>query len=152
QLLLPQTNVWDALARAGWSPSQPASFQEPGRVKAARLEADLTLPPMEKLELGATNVSWLTRLEQVRGQGQVELQAVRFLKFDLEKLDLSTRWAAPGLAIDLAQARLYGGQMSATARLDVVTRELTLHAVSEVDPHRLASIFTTNANQWSSRG
>ena len=150
QLLLPQTNVWDALARAGWSPSQPATVPEPARVKAARLEADLTLPPIEQMELGATNVSWLTRLDQVRGQGQVELQAVRFLQFDLEKLDLSTRWSAPNLAIDLAQARLYGGQMSATARLDVVTRELTFRAVSEVDPHRLAPIFTTNANPWSS--
>jgi hypothetical protein len=119
-----------------------------GRAKSARVEANFILPLREEMFLDRTNVSWMTRLEKVRMDGQAELQALELRQMELERVQLAAHWRAPALAVEPLLVRLYGGQITAISRLDLVTGELTGSLASEVDPHRLTPFFTTNASQW----
>jgi hypothetical protein len=66
-------------------------------------------------------------------------------KLSAEALDCSGVWAAPGLAVTNLSARLGGGDLKATARLDVASRNLEFLANSSFDPHVIASLLTDQA-------
>ena len=58
-----------------------------------------------------------------------------------EAVDCTGVWNAPELAVNRLSARLGGGTLEATAKLDVALRELTFTANSAFDLHALAAVL-----------
>jgi hypothetical protein len=121
-----------------------------GRARFARLDTLLRLPAPQELQLGNSNVSWLSRLEKAGLEAQGDLQSLQMARLEADRLTFSANWRAPVITLTAAQGMLDGAPIMATGRLDVVTRELVASLTSEVDPHRLAPLFLTNASSWQS--
>ena len=148
------TNFWPDAVTAKLSLLQPgvkgtnATSDLLGRAQSARIDAEFILPPLGLL--ASTNVSWLSRLEKAPATVHAELDSLQVARFEAERIAFDAKWSAPVLQVDPLQARLYGGQLTATARLDVATRELTMNLHGEIDPHNITPLFTTNTNEWKS--
>jgi hypothetical protein len=138
---------------ASWlAPPQAGSRVGPsvvhGRARSARLESRLILPPREEMELGNTNLPWAERANKVRLEARTEIEAAEVRGLEIDHFDLVCGWEAPQLSVRTARATLYGGEVSATAQLEAVTRRLTATVRSELDPHRVSPFVTTNASAW----
>jgi hypothetical protein len=59
----------------------------------------------------------------------------------LNQLSAKATWNPPALQLTSLEALGLGGGLSATGRLDVLTRDIQLSARSDLDPHQVAAIF-----------
>ena len=148
------TNFWPEAVTAKLTLQQPgvkstnAAADLLGRAQSARIDAAFTVPPLDLL--ASTNASWLSRLEKAPATVHAELDSLQVARFEAERIAFDATWRSPVLHVDPLQASLYGGQLTATARLDVATRELAANLRGEIDPHNVTPLFTANTNEWKS--
>jgi hypothetical protein len=67
---------------------------------------------------------------------------------DVGTLQASGLWSAPVLKLDKLQARLYGGSMNASLRVDIRSRELLADVNSAFDYHRGALLLDKPVQNW----
>ena len=118
-----------------------------GQARMARFDTAFRCPPLAVLT--DTNASWLQRLTNIHARVRTELKDLQADRYKAQALTLDADWQPPSLGIESLQANLYGGQVSASARLDMITRELTAQFRSEVNPHRITPLFTVQAAEWA---
>ncbi len=66
----------------------------------------------------------------------------------VESVNLAGRWSAPDFHLERAVARLYGGEASLAARIDVPSREIQAAADVAFDFHGLDPVFTERFRNW----
>jgi hypothetical protein len=57
-------------------------------------------------------------------------------------------WRAPQLAVEKLEGRLYEGQLSGDADLNIQSRQLRVRAASDFDPHGISKVLTPAAQRW----
>jgi hypothetical protein len=109
------------------------------KTHAARLEH----PP-------STDVSWgpWAKIGPYTFDWQTELQDVVSPKLRFDRVVSSGHWRAPQVSVENFEAKLYGGQMSAEALLDVSTREFHCSGNSDFDPHQVSPVLTPGVQRW----
>ena len=146
------TNLWPESVTAQLELQQAAtkSTNAPsgllGQARTALLNTSLHLPPLAVLV--DTNAPWLARLTNIQARVHTELKELQADRYEAKDLTFDANWQPPSLGIESLHASLYGGQMSATARLDVITRELTASLNAELNPHRITPLFSVQAAEW----
>lgn len=76
--------------------------------------------------------------------------AKRADSLELKDMRCSGTWRTPALAITNLDAGIYGGHLDAQASLDVVTRALIFHAVTDFDVQKASPFLTEGARRWFS--
>jgi hypothetical protein len=117
-----------------------------GDAHDVQLTANLTvpgiLPPPADLSLAWwTNtlpyrLSWTARLAQLQSE-----------TLTADRVVCNGIWQAPELTVTKLSAGLGGGQLDATARLNVATREFTFINVSDCNPQALAALLTDKTRE-----
>lgn len=69
-------------------------------------------------------------------------------KLTTQEIFCSAQWRAPELTVTKLSSRLYGGQLDATAGLDVTTRKLVFNASSDFDAQKISPLLTPGAQDW----
>lgn len=118
------------------------------RAASGSIEASLTLPPWNVMEMADTNISWWTRVEKIAGEVTGQLADVHARELDVKSVVLGANWRSPLLALSECNVTLYDGQVRATAKLDSSTRLLTARASSDFDPQKIAPLLGTNGQRW----
>ncbi len=120
-----------------------------GDAVGATISATATLPAKEDLLLFRTNLVWPDRLKGLVLSSTVVASNVVSPQIEIQHLVLDGAWdgARVGLRTDLS---LYGGTLTATAQVHLVTRDLVFSADSTFDPHLLAPLLTPTTEAWLS--
>ncbi|MHC1769295.1 MAG: AsmA-like C-terminal region-containing protein [Verrucomicrobiia bacterium] len=77
-----------------------------------------------------------------------EAQALNSSKLAAEAVSLSAAWRAPELRLEHLGARLYGGQLQASATLHAASRELVSDVRLDFDVHGIEPLLTPSARRW----
>jgi len=79
---------------------------------------------------------------------ELQTEAVRSPKLQVEKILVNGRWRASSLSVQKLRAELYGGSLEAAAALDVVTRRVHATAALDFDAHKIEPLLTVNSQHW----
>jgi hypothetical protein len=140
------SNAWPSIANAKFS---FAGGEIDGlRAASANIEASLTLPPWDAMEIANTNVSWWTRLEKIAGDASSQWTDVRVRDVDVKSFTLAAAWRSPLLTVRELNATLYDGELHGAATLDTETRLFSAEGKSDFDPQKISSLLTTNGRRW----
>ena len=104
-------------------------------------EATLTAPAEAPANAAAAWGYW-TNLQPFRLAWSVQLGELHSEPLDAGAIHCAGVWAAPTLAVTNLAAELGGGQLTATAALDVGTRELRFTNGAQLDWHAVAKLLT----------
>lgn len=69
-------------------------------------------------------------------------------KLDADQILCSGEWLAPEFTIQKLSARLYGGNLNASAKLNVATRVVTFNSDSDFDAQKISPLLTPQAQSW----
>ncbi len=143
------SNAWPSFAKTKLNFS--GGEIDGGRATAGNIEASLTLPTWEAMEMANTNLSWWTRLDKIAADVTAQITDVHAHELDLKSVTLGAGWQSPALTVRELNAALYDGEVRSTARLDTSTRLFSAAVKSEIDPKRISRWLTTNGQQWVSQ-
>src|SRR5665213_1450240 len=104
------------------------------------LAANLTAPADAPTNFDAAWGFW-TNAQPFRLSWIARMQDLQSEKINADGAEMSGVWRAPELAVTNFSAQLGGGSLSATARLNVATRELAFTNDSGIDPRGLAKLL-----------
>jgi hypothetical protein len=79
---------------------------------------------------------------------QAEATNIVTPKLKLDRVAVHGDWHPPLLAIDKIEAAMYHGNLHAGGVLDVVSREVQVHAAVDFDPHQIAPLLDEAAQHW----
>jgi hypothetical protein len=119
-----------------------------GRAASGSIEASLTLPSWNEMQMADTNLSWWARAEKINGDVLARLTAVRTPELEASNLFVSALWKPPLLTVRELSAALYDGELRGTAELNTATRGLFVEAKSDFDPKKISSLLSTNSRHW----
>ena len=105
--------------------------------------ASLTEPTDAPTNCDAAWGFW-TNLQPFRLAWSVRLGALRSEPLNANAINCAGVWAAPTLAITNLAGKLGGGNLTASAALDVATRTVTFTNDSQFDPHAFAKLLPEN--------
>ena len=91
------------------------------------------------------------RIEPFEFDWACEVQGIRSPKLQADRLVLVGEWHAPEMDLRQLDVDLYGGKIEASARLDVVDRELMATAELEFDLGQLSPLLTPDSQRWMSQ-
>jgi len=146
----PQLNATlDGDARDVHSFTLRAAIQAPGVrtpwFTARQLELSTTLTAPVDIPATITNAAawnvW-TNAQPFRLTWLTRAAELHFGQLDATTLECTGQWHAPELTVSRLSAQLGGGQLAATAGLDVTTREATFTADSSFDLHAIGALLT----------
>jgi hypothetical protein len=107
-------------------------------------ELNLTEPADAPTNFDAALGFW-TNLQPFRLAWSVRLGDLHSQTLDANAINCTGVWAAPTLAVTNLTAQLGGGTLTASAALDVSTREVTFTNAAQFDPHAIAGLLTEKA-------
>jgi hypothetical protein len=158
------TNNWlDAAriladGRATFAAKDFAPLAGAGKVQAGQLasrtgsaqqaQIDLTVYAAPPSPAASTNWGLWTKLDGYSAQWQARFVNIASPALQIERFNCSGQWRGPMARLDNIDARLYGGQVTASASLDVDSREIRIKSRSDVDPHRVAQLLTEAAQRF----
>ncbi len=140
------SNAWPSVAKAKLRFA--GAEIDTGRAASGNIEAALTLPTWETMEMSDTNVSWWTRLDKISGDVSGELTEIHAPKLDVTKFSAGATWNPPLLNVRNLAAALYEGELRGAAALDTSTRLFSAQISSDFDPQKVSPLFTTNWQHW----
>ena len=109
-----------------------------------QLAASLTAPADAPTNFDAAWDVW-TNAQPFRLAWIARMQDLQSEKINAKAAAMSGLWRAPELAVTKFSAQLGGGNVSATAHLDIASRELVFTNDSAIDPRSLAELLP---EQW----
>ncbi len=92
--------------------------------------------------------AWWAKLEPYALDWDAQASGVQSREFEAEELACSGSWRAPELTITNLHAEAYQQHLGVQASLNIATRALKLSLDSNVDPHKLAPLFSEEARRW----
>ncbi len=104
--------------------SAPAAQTEWGNARDIQLAMRLTAPADAPANFD-DSLAWWTNAMPYRLGWKLQLAQLQSEKLNADSVSCSGFWRAPELAITNLSVALGGGQLDASARLNVATRELT---------------------------
>lgn len=107
----------------------------------ATVATNSELSTLDPLDSHSTNAPLLRDSNSPPLDWEFRLGAIESPKLEAQAIDCSGRWRAPELAITNLRARVYHGNLAASAALDVATRALKVSLSSDVDPHELEPLL-----------
>ena len=117
-----------------------------GDARDIRLTAGLTAPGGIPVH-GDASLAWWTNTLPYRLSWTARLTQLKSETLTADWLVCNGLWQAPELTLTKLSAGLGGGQLDATARLNVATRELTFTNVSDFDVHVIAALLTEKTRE-----
>ncbi len=145
-VVLTSSNLWPTSTKADLKLRGAAT--ELGRAASGTVLGSLELPALEAMEFSNTNVSWWSRLDRVRADLLVKLDAVNTHGLDVKTVSFHADWRAPSLSLRNLHGELSAGEFAGSAALDTQSRQLDVMAKSTIDPHGIAPLLGTNAQKW----
>jgi hypothetical protein len=123
------------------------SAQTPwGGGRDVRFTASLTAPLDMPTNLDLSLARWTNALPY-RLAWTAQLTKFTSELFDADTLVCSGLWRTPELTVTKLSARLGGGHLEATARLNIATRQLTFTNSSRFDVHAIAPLLTEKTRE-----
>ena len=124
-----------------------ASIQTPwGGARDLRLTGNLTAPAGTPTPF-VSSWAWWTNAQPYRLAWTAKFRELKSEKLNANFVECNGLWLAPELAITKLSAGLGGGQLDATARLNLATRELTFTNSSCFDVHAIAALLTEKTRE-----
>ncbi|HUA66997.1 MAG TPA: AsmA-like C-terminal region-containing protein [Candidatus Saccharimonadales bacterium] len=125
----------------------PAADTPWGRARAiqvaARLMAFIGAPTNSNPSL-----AWWTNVEPYRIEWTAQLAHLTSKQLSARTIQCDGSWRAPELIVTNLSAELGGGQLNASVRLNVNTREFAFTNSSCFDPHAIATFLTEKTRDW----
>lgn len=120
---------------------------------AAARRVDLVMHRLGGAPAVAADASWgqWTNLQPYALDWDCKADEVQTRGVSASAVDLSGQWRAPVLVITNWTARLYGGNLAASANLDVATRAAAANLKTDFDPHKVEPLLTEGARRWLSQ-
>jgi hypothetical protein len=123
------------------------SVQTPwGGARNIQLTASLTAPAGTPTNF-VSSLAWWTNVLPYRLTWTARLTQLRSEALSADSVDCGGFWRAPELAVTHLSARLGGGQLTAGAQLNVVTRQCAFTNVSCFDVHTITSLLTEKTRE-----
>jgi len=141
-----------------FSPTNFLSSVVSGKLQVAQADSrwgsagqiKLALQGSATSEAARADASWgaWAKFEPFTFSWQAEARNLKTPKVEVESANCSGQWRAPQLLIQELHANLYDGQLSATAQLDLPTRELRASGSCDFDPHKISPLLTPAGQHW----
>jgi hypothetical protein len=124
-----------------------ASIQTPwGGACDIRLTGNLTAPAGTPTNF-VPSWAWWTNAQPYRLTWAAKFRELKSEKLNADFVECNGLWQAPELAVTKLSAGLGGGQLDATARLNLVTREFTFTNSSCFNVHAIAALLTEKTRE-----
>jgi hypothetical protein len=124
-----------------------ASIQTPwGGARDIRLTGNLTAPAGTPTHF-VSSWAWWTNAQPYRLTWTAKLRELKSEKLNANFVECNGLWQAPELAVTKLSAGLGGGQLDATARLNLATRELAFTNSSCFNVHAIAALLTEKTRE-----
>ncbi|MGA2788605.1 MAG: AsmA-like C-terminal region-containing protein [Verrucomicrobiota bacterium] len=124
-----------------------ASVQTPwGGARDLRLAGNLTAPAGTPTSF-IPSWAWWTNAQPYRLTWTAKFRELKSEKLNADFVECNGFWRAPELAVTKLSAGLGGGQLEATARLNLATRELTFTNSSCFNVHAIAALLTEKTRE-----
>ena len=140
------SNAWPSVAKTKLNFA--GGEIDAGRAASGSVEASLTLPPWDAMEMANTNLSWWTRAEKIAGDLTTQLTDVHARELDVKSVTLGAAWQSPLLTVRELSAAIFDGEVRGTAKLDTSTRLFSAEVKSDFDPQKISPLLTTNGQHW----
>ncbi|HEY0549868.1 MAG TPA: hypothetical protein VGF13_09710, partial [Verrucomicrobiae bacterium] len=140
------SNAWPRAAKAAWKFA--GAEIDAGRAASGNIDASLTLPTWEVMEMANTNVSWWTRVDRISGDVNVDLADLHSPALDVTKISAGATWQPPLLSVRDLVAGLYDGELRGAAQLNTDTRLFSAQMTSDFDPQKASPLLATNGERW----
>jgi hypothetical protein len=92
--------------------------------------------------------AWWTNLAPYPIDLELSAAGVHSPKLDVDEVLCSGQWRGPDLSVEKLSAKLYGGKLDASAKLNVATRETTFKVASDFDGQKISPLLTPFAREW----
>jgi hypothetical protein len=92
--------------------------------------------------------AWWTNAQPYQLEWVAQISQLKSEKLNARSVSCSGFWNAPELAVTNLSAKLDGGQLNASMRLNVGTREFTFTNSSCFDPRAIAALLTKKTQDW----
>ena len=123
------------------------SIQTPwGAARDIRLTGNLTAPAGTPTNF-VSSWAWWTNAQPYRLAWTMKFRELKSEKLNADFVECRGLWQAPELAVTKLSAGLGGGQLDATARLNLATRELTFTNSSCFNIHVIAALLTEKTRE-----
>ena len=123
------------------------SVQTPwGGARNVQLNAGLTAPAGMPAN-GDASMAWWTNALPYRLTWTAQLAQLQTKVLSADAVDCGGFWQAPELAVTRLSAKLGGGQLDATARLNVATRRFAFTNTSCFDVHAIGALLTEKTRE-----
>jgi hypothetical protein len=117
-----------------------------GGARNIQLTANLTAPVGTPTHFDSS-WAWWTNVLPYRLAWTARLTQLQSEALSADSVDCGGFWRAPKLAVTRLSARLGGGQLDATAQLNVATREFAFTNASCFDVHAIAALLTKKTRE-----
>jgi len=117
-------------------------------VKAQNIEVVARLSEGKSVSQSGPHWGWWTNIEPYALDWGCRIGAVQSEKLVAESLAVQGKWRAPQLTITNLDAKLYQGELKASAKLDVSDRELNASLQTDFDPHKISRLLTEGGQRW----
>jgi hypothetical protein len=125
----------------------PAVDTQWGLARGVLVTAKLKAPAETPTNSDSSWAGW-TNLQPYQLEWAARVSELKSKDLDARSVLCSGFWRAPELAVTDLSAKLGNGQLNASARLDVATRELTFTNSSCFDPRMIAALLTKKTQNW----
>jgi hypothetical protein len=144
--LVSASNAWPSSAKAALKFA--GAEIDAGRAASGNIDASLTLPSWEAMEMANTNVSWWTRVDRISGDVNVQFADLHAPKLDVTKISGGATWHPPLLSVRDLVAGLYDGELRGAAKLNTSTRLFSAEVASDFDLQKASPLLATNGERW----
>lgn len=116
--------------------------------RAAQVDLTLTLDTVTNGIASNDNLDFWNRLLPYATHWTISAGALKTPSLQAEKVFFEGDWSAPELNITSVKATLYGGELNARGRLDIVSRDGSFDATSDFDLQKLSPFLTEKSREW----
>lgn len=116
--------------------------------RAAQIDLSLDLATVTHGIAANDSLDFWNKLLPYATRWNVNVGALRTPNLQAEKILFAGDWTAPSANITAIQASLYGGQLDASANLDVVSRDGSFEVKTDFDLQKIAPLLTEEGRQW----
>ncbi|HEY2083063.1 MAG TPA: AsmA-like C-terminal region-containing protein, partial [Verrucomicrobiae bacterium] len=92
--------------------------------------------------------AWWTNFAAYPVDLECSAYGVHSPKLDVDEIRCAAQWHGPNLSVEKLSAKLYGGTLNASARLNVATRATTFDVTSDFDAKKITPLLTPMAREW----
>ena len=116
--------------------------------RAAQVDLAVTLETATNQIAADDGLGFWNQLLPYATRWTVSAGALKTPSLQAEKISFEGDWSAPELNVSSVKATLYGGELDARAKLDIVSRAGSFEAASDFDLQKLGPFLTEKSREW----